>query len=94
MNNINICKNEKICPGGNCIGCKNGEIWCQDPKCQPYCPQCLKHPDSDYNANIVIAIILMCLISILFIVWFAYGPSLFIQHNDHQAAGVVLPSSL
>lgn len=39
----------------------------------------------------VIIIILICLIAILFIVWFVYGPDLFEQHNDHKRAGVIMP---
>lgn len=93
MSNLNLCKNELICPNGDCVGCKDGEVWCQDPRCQPYCPRCQMLPDHDYNANITIAIVLMCLIAILFVVWFAYGPSLFIRHSDHEIAGVIYPST-
>jgi hypothetical protein len=32
----------------------------------------------------MIIIILLCLFSILFIVWFVYGPLLFKQHSDHS----------
>ncbi len=28
------------CPNGNCIGCRDGHIWCQDPRCSPHCRGC------------------------------------------------------
>ena len=89
--NFNPCDNE-FCPGGNCVGCKNGEVWCQDPACQPYCATCAIRKGTDTNASMVIIIILICLIAILFIVWFVYGPDLFEQHNDHERAGVIMPA--
>jgi len=85
------CTDSFSCPNGNCVGCLNGSIWCQDPRCQPNCPSkvCNITLYHDYNANIVIIIILICLIAILFIVWFVYGPSLFYQHNNHELANVI-----
>lgn len=73
------CANTELCADGNCIGCQNGQIWCQDPRCHPYCQgeECLMSSDHDANANIVIIIILLALIMILIIVWFFYGPSFF-----------------
>lgn len=85
--------NNKFCPDGNCIGCKNGQVWCQDPRCQPYCSMCAIQTTTDFNGNIVFLVILSCLITTLFIVWFVYGPQLFEHHNDHDRAGVIMPVS-
>lgn len=35
----NRCMSE-TCLNGNCPGCKNGEKYCEDPRCYPDCPDC------------------------------------------------------
>lgn len=87
------CSDPVTCPGGNCIGCKNSEIWCQDPRCAPNCPSqgCSIKNSHDQNVNIVITIILISLVAILFIYWFMYGPELFQPHDDHARANVIVP---
>ena len=91
--NMSHCSDPVTCPGGNCIGCKDSEIWCLDPRCSPFCPEdaCAIPDDHDQNANVVIAIILLSLVSILFIFWFMYGPQLFEHHDDHARANVIVP---
>lgn len=86
------CADPLTCPGGNCVGCRNGQVWCQDPRCQPYCGGCAIPSTFDFNANMTIIVILLCLITIFFIVWFVYGPQLFEEHNDHKRANVIVPS--
>lgn len=93
MSYYNPCSNNKFCPDGNCTGCKDGQIWCQDPECQPYCAGCAIQEATDFNGSMVVIIILICLIAILFIVWFVYGPGLFETHNDHERAGVIMPTT-
>ena len=87
---MDICNNV-TCPDGNCIGCKNGEVWCQDPRCCPNCPgeACIYPEDHDFNATMIIILIIICLVTILFIVWFVYGPQFFVSHDDHTLANVV-----
>lgn len=77
------CSDPVICPDGNCPGCKNGSLYCQDTRCAPYCQGChnVKIETHDFNANMMIFIILICLIVIFFIVWFVWGPSLFQSHK-------------
>jgi hypothetical protein len=90
-----ICGDPVACPNGNCVGCKNGEPWCLDPRCSPYCgtsPRCAIPDDHDFNGNIVFGIIMICLVTIFFIVWYVYGPTLFTPHSDHVRANVVVPS--
>lgn len=74
------------CPGGNCPGCIDGKVWCQDPRCAPYCRDCAPPPDNNFAVNVTMAIIIIALIIILFIVWFAYGPAVFVFHNDPSRA--------
>lgn len=68
-----------------------GNVWCQDPRCQPNCQNCAIPKNHDFNANVVVIIILICLTTILFIVWFIYGPQLFENHDDHTRANVIVP---
>jgi len=81
------------CLNGKCFGCKNGQTWCDDPKCNPNCPNCQIRDDHDYNAGMVIIVILLCLFTILFIVWFVYGPQLFHQHSDHSKINYISKTS-
>ena len=85
------CSNSLACSNGNCIGCRDGKLWCQDPRCSPYCSECGIPPDHDFNANMIMIIILFCLITILFIVWFVYGPQLVEHHDDPIRANVIVP---
>lgn len=89
----NSCDDSLTCPGGNCIGCRNTLIWCHDRRCAPFCAGCSIDKNHDFNANILFAIIVICLIAITFLVWFAYGPRLFEQHDDHDRANVIVPES-
>jgi uncharacterized protein (DUF983 family) len=77
------CSSSK-CTKGFCPGCKNGQTWCDDPRCHPYCETCHIQSDNDYNAGMVIIILIICLFAILFIVWFVYGPQLFHPHSDNS----------
>lgn len=47
-----------VCPGGNCIGCKDGKLYCGDPRCHPYCPECTAPPNAELYGGIIIGIIL------------------------------------
>ncbi len=90
-NNQNHCATE-ICRNGNCIGCQNGEVWCGDPRCAPYCPNC--YPPNGYNiaVNAMFAIIFIALIVLLIIVWVVWGPPLLEEHSDHSRAGIIYPT--
>jgi hypothetical protein len=80
--NGDLCGDTLTCPNGNCIGCRDGSPWCEDPLCQPYCGGCSMTAGADTLGNMVTGIILICLVVILFIFWFMYGPALFRPHND------------
>lgn len=81
---MSICNDTLLCPNGNCTGCKDGQVWCQDPRCSPYCPgeQCLMDKEHDTTVNFVMVIIILCLITILIIVWFFYGPAFFRHYKE------------
>ena len=86
------CSDPLTCPDGNCPGCKNGQTWCQDPRCSPFCRNCAMQQDHDFNGTIVVIVIIICLLAILFIMWYAYGPQLLHPHSDHVRAGVIVPN--
>lgn len=69
------------CPDGNCVGCRDGEKWCGDPSCAPYCRGCRLTGNVELMGNITTAVILVVLVAALFIVWFVYGPALFRPTN-------------
>lgn len=81
---MNFCSDEKRCPQGNCIGCKNGQLWCRDPRCSPYCPEaaCIMDVEHRNVVNLTMTLILSCLVVILFIIWVFYGPSFYKTSNE------------
>lgn len=72
---MDIC-NTITCPDGNCPGCKEGKQWCLDPRCDPYCANCSMLQGDEFIGAMVTLIIVVCLMALLFIVVFLYGPSM------------------
>lgn len=85
-----LCGDPVSCPGGNCVGCQNGHVWCNDPQCAPFCTNCPTPQQHDFIANFIMGIIIAVLLAILFIVWFIYGPQLIVSHDDHDRANVLV----
>ena len=60
------------CLNGNCIGCKDGTTYCNDPRCYPNCPNCLTNTKkkSWWSWNfwwfVIIIIVLIVLVFLLF----------------------------
>ena len=71
------CSNPVTCPNGNCEGCKKGVVWCQDPRCQPFCAECSLPEEHSFAVNVVFIIIILILIAMIFILLFSYGPKVF-----------------
>jgi hypothetical protein len=67
------CGNPKLCPGGNCIGCKDGQLWCQDPKCTGQCPGCGYDLDRDRFIYVTFFLVAMAILLILFVILVNYG---------------------
>lgn len=53
------------CKDGNCEGCKNGELWCQDPRCDPHCRECNPPDQQEVAVNWVFGIVIALLIIII-----------------------------
>jgi len=68
-----MCDNPRICPDGNCVGCRNGEVWCQDPRCEGQCPDCFYDPRDDRVGYTVFIIIIAVLVVVMVIVMLNYG---------------------
>lgn len=66
----------KLCEGGNCEGCKNGETWCDDPRCTPYCRGCPVHSQIRTGGWIVMIIIVILIIFAIIIMFALFGPRL------------------
>jgi len=71
------CK-KSLCKNGKCVGCKEGEAWCDDPECFPFCRGCEFSKSHEETGNWAIAIILVLLIVLFLILMISYGPN-FIQ---------------
>lgn len=77
------CQDPVTCPGGNCPGCKNGQIWCQDTRCLGYCTNCLPDETTDRFGYSILFVIIIVLLLILFTIWITYG---------HQVAYYYVPN--
>ena len=40
--------------------------------------------EHEANSSLVFFVIFICLSAILFILWYVYGPSMFVAHNDRS----------
>lgn len=70
-----------FCEDGNCIGCKDGQKWCQDPRCSPFCRGCSTPEGFDIIINIVFLVIVLVLILVILLLLFFYGPRLVVVHD-------------
>lgn len=70
------CQDQMFCPTGNCPGCKNGEPWCNDPRCEPYCESCYMLDNYDYISGLVVMFISLGLLFLAGIVFVFYGPKI------------------
>ena len=77
------CSDLNLCPNGNCEGCLNGEVWCQDPLCDPYCQNCQIDKEHDAISFWILAIIFFALLVLLFIYYLFFGPSILYFHDDY-----------
>lgn len=46
------------CAGGNCPGCLNGAVFCEDPRCYPDCQGCDTKPPGQNNGWLVSIILI------------------------------------
>ena len=63
-----------FCTDGNCPGCKDGNKWCFDPRCAPFCPQCYISGDKPVDHAVSVAIFAFLAILSAIIIFLTYGP--------------------
>ena len=61
------------CLNGNCEGCKDGQQFCNDPRCYPNCPDCPKPSSSTSSGDWVIILIILILAGVLLIMGILTG---------------------
>ena len=59
------------CPGGNCPGCRNSILYCQDPRCYPDCPGCDTKPEG--QSNWWLTAIVLVLLGVLLVLGLVVG---------------------
>lgn len=59
------------CLNGNCPGCRNGVLYCNDPRCYPKCTGC--DTKTDNNSNWILITVILVLLVILLILSFVIG---------------------
>jgi len=63
-----------FCTNGNCPGCKDGNKWCYDPRCAPFCPRCYISEDKPTDHAVGVALISILAVGIALILFILYGP--------------------
>ncbi len=88
---IDHCQNTD-CQDGNCPGCKNGNLWCDDPRCHPNCEDCPLNDNTFVTFLIVIFVIfgLLLLGFIIYAIWKGNRPD---EINPHYTLESHPPSS-
>ena len=69
------------CLNGNCPGCLNGQLFCNDPRCYPNCAGCSTSEGG--SSNWVIVTIILVLLGVLLVMGFIIGYS---WYKDRQKA--------
>lgn len=76
---------ELTCLDGNCAGCKDGQLWCDDPRCEPFCRAC--EPPENYNSviNVMMLTFIVIVLLLIFVLMYMYGPRFVIMHDGDQS---------
>jgi hypothetical protein len=88
------CLNPVTCPGGNCPGCQNGKIWCQDPRCDPQCPNCFYDQQAERYGFVTIMIIILALLLIILVILITYGHQVmyyYVPNQQLESKGYLVP---
>lgn len=91
-----MCDNTKTCPNGNCPGCRNGQVWCQDPRCVGSCPDCFYDPDRERTEGLMIMLIVVIMLFVLIIIVVNYGHRFwyyYVPDTELRSAGYSVPQN-
>lgn len=89
------CQDPVSCPDGNCIGCRNGQLWCQDPRCVGLCTDCGYDEDRDRFGYVVFFLIIVSLVLVVVIICLTYGHQMvyyYVPNYQLQQKGYVVPN--
>ena len=64
-----------------CEGCKDGKLWCDDPRCTPNCQGCQTKENHDIFTNLFFLTIIIILIVLVIVIFALYGPDFIILHD-------------
>lgn len=57
------------CEGGNCPGCKDGNLFCDDPRCHPNCEDCPPPSDLTFANVLIVILIIIAIIAVIIIIY-------------------------
>lgn len=63
------CSDNQSCPTGNCTGCKDQTLNCNDPSCYPYCRGCGPPPGYETWVTWTIILIILILLAIALVLF-------------------------
>jgi len=69
---LDHCQNLVTCPDGNCPGCNDGNLWCDDSRCHPHCEDCPETNSQGLATSTVVIIIIVVFILVMLIGLWAY----------------------
>lgn len=69
----NTC-NSATCVNGNCAGCKDGTLWCYDPRCEPYCRGCRMDSNHDLFVSLTVILVILGIVMIIVVLMMFFGP--------------------
>lgn len=81
------------CPSGECEGCKLGKLWCEDPRCYPYCRGCDLSKNHNSIVNIIMLFMIVILVMIVVVLFVSYGPKLASFHDGNPNENYVYTNS-
>ena len=72
MSDPHICDNTKLCPEGNCHGCRDGKPH-ETPECSPYCHPVVYRKDTVDTVTFLMIIFLLIIIFVILLVCSIWG---------------------
>lgn len=70
------------CPDGNCEGCKGGKLWCDDPRCYPYCRACELPKDHNTIMGLIMFVMIFVFLIIAIVLFISFGPRILAFKGD------------
>ena len=72
------------CTNGNCLGCRNGSLYCNDPRCYPDCPgcegktnlECLGGRNGwDWTLIVIVGVLVLLVLILMFVMYQRITPN-------------------